>query len=653
MKHVVFALYLLVVAALYLKPIFGEGALIAGDHPFYLALAVGVTDHLRTGSLLGGWSAEAFGGFPVFSSFLPSPLAFLAMAVVAVGTSIPVGLLYKGMVVLSVVFPAFALWLLLARRFHWVAAFGAANGYLLLTYSLAQPLQGMWVHYLGVGMVVLLIHLVDLWLTPEITVGRAVGLALLGVGGALTAAFTWPIWLALFALALAFYTWARRLTWRQVAMAAGPTACLAAGALALLAYAAAADSGWGSSPPTRGGTLADLLVRLPVWFLLPGESRALIEEVLPTLREGALARAATALLPLLGRHLPEFAIMALSVVGGSLFFARRRELEADPRHLLDYLSFALAFFVLCVVVPWHWLASRVPLLVPFRQDWFVVYVNLCLLVLAAYTLHEARRRWKRPTRFVLLLLVAAVFGLHLTRYLAHDASVAPATSHDSVIYQELAGPWAYIREHVDPRATRVMYEELDGVGFLDGGPTNLAALSPYETGVAAVVLQRPQTHVAFREPFVLARDNPLGAAGPLVDLMRRLNCQYLVLWHLGIKHRFFETGLFELVSESENRLFAVLRLKAYEPTWLDFDREVKALRGVEFSGKRFAFELDNPHPGNGAVFKMSYHPRWSARVNGEDRPVKPQDDLIRVDNLPTGRVKVEFTFRPLSPRLLS
>lgn len=648
MRHLLVGLYLLAIAAVYLHPVFGEGALIAGDHPFYLALALAMTDHLRAGSLLGGWSAEAYGGFPILSSFVLSPLPFLAMAVVAVVTSIHVGLLYKGMVVLSVVFPAFALWLLLAQRFHWVAAFAAANGYLLLTYSLAHPLQGMWIHYLGVGMVVLLIHLLDLWLTPEITVGRAAALALLGAGGALMAAFTWPIWLALFALALAFYTWARRLTWRQVVTAAAPTACLAAGAVALLAYVAGADSAWGSQPPARGGTLMDLLVRLPVWFLLPGESGALIEEVLPPLKEGILAQAAAALLPFLGRHLPELALVALSVAGGSLFFAKRPDLEADPRHFLDYITFVLAFFVLCVMVPWHWLASRVSLLAPFRQDWFVVYVNLCLLVLAAYTLHEARRRWKRPARFVLLLLVPALLGLHLTRYLAHDASVAPVTTRGSVIYQELAGAWTYIRQHVDRTATRVMYEELDGVGFLDGGPTNLAALSPYETGVAAVVLQRPKTHFAFREPFVLAGDNPLGAAGPLVDLMRRLNCQYLVLWHLGIKRRFFETGLFELVSESENRLFAVLRLKAYEPTWLDFDQEVEALRGVEFSRDRFAFELNNPHPGNGAVFKMSYHPRWSARVNGEDRPVKPDGDLIRVDNLPTGRINVEFAFRPFS-----
>ncbi len=653
MKHALFALYLLGVAAVYLKPIFGQGALTTGDHPFYLALALGATEQLRAGNLLGGWSAEAYGGFPIFSSFVPSPLAFLAMAVVAVVTSISVELLYKSVVALSVVLPTFALWLLLAYRLHWAAAFAAANGYLLLTYSLVQPLQGMWVHYLGVGMVVLLIHLVDLWLTPEITLGRAAALGLLGAGGALTAAFTWPIWLALFTLALVFYSVARRLTWRQVVTAAGPTVCLAAGTAALLAYAARADSSWGSPPPARGGTLADLLVRLPVWFLVPGESAALVEEVVPPLREGALAQAATALLPLLGRHLPELSLVGLSVAGGYLFLTKRQPLEADARHFFQYIVLALAFFVLCVIVPWHWLASSVSLLAPFRQDWFVVYVNLALLVLAAHALQAAWRPWQRFARFVPLLLVAALLGLHLTRYLTYETAMAVTTSRDSVIYQELADPWAYIREHVDPKATRVMYEELDGVGFLDGGPTNLAALSPYETGAAAVVLQRAKTHFAFREPFVLARDRPLGSAAPLADLMRRLNCQYLVLWHLGIKHRLLETGLFELVSESQNRLFAVLRLKAYVPTWVDFDREIRALRTVDFRGDRFAFELDNPHSANGATFKMSYHPRWSARVNGEAQPVKPDRNLIRVDNLPAGRVKLEFTFRPFSPRLLS
>jgi len=103
--HGFMLLFLLLLAFIYMGPIFGEGAFIAGDHPFYLAMAHAVNENLWSHQVLIGWSPSDFAGFPFFSPFLPAPIGFLAISLAKSLTGLSIPLLYKGIVFLSFIFP--------------------------------------------------------------------------------------------------------------------------------------------------------------------------------------------------------------------------------------------------------------------------------------------------------------------------------------------------------------------------------------------------------------------------------------------------------------------------------------------------------------------------------------------------------------------
>ena len=128
--------------------------------------------------------------------------------------------------------------------------------------------------------------------------------------------------------------------------------------------------------------------------------------------------------------------------------------------------------------------------------------------------------------------------------------------------------------------------------------------------------------------------------------MRDWNCSHLVLWHPTIKRNLLKTGALEVAYESHNRLFSVLRLTDHQPAWIDFARPVDGLQVLNVADRRLAFRFRNPHSGNGAVIKVSYHPLWSVILNGEERPIDQDRQMIRVNDLPHGNVSLELVFNP-------
>jgi len=317
--HGFMLLFLLLLAFIYMGPIFGEGAFIAGDHPFYLAMAHAVNENLWSHQVLIGWSPSDFAGFPFFSPFLPAPIGFLAISLAKSLTGLSIPLLYKGIVFLSFIFPALFLWILLSRRFSWVAAFTGANIYMLLTYNLIKPLEGMWIQYLGLGIIILLIHYFDLWLTAQIKIFQAMFLSLLILLAALTDAFTWPILLFVVPLSVAFYCSKRQLSGRPMVLALLVLFFPFILIVGWVVFIFTGQMDWGIMHPQNSLGLADLLVRLPVWFLIPGGSQVVLEDILPQIREGDFVQVALLAGQLLGEHLSE-GILAILFFTGLIFF---------------------------------------------------------------------------------------------------------------------------------------------------------------------------------------------------------------------------------------------------------------------------------------------------------------------------------------------
>ena len=654
--RVAFLLFPLVVAWIYMRPAFEGGAFIAGDHPFYLAAAYAVDENLRAHHGILGWSSDNFAGFPVFSPFIPAPLGFLLISLLHGVTGISVPLLYKGMVLLSLAFPAGALWILISRRFDRLTALVAVNLYFLLTYNLVQPLQGSWTQFLGLGFLILLVHYFDLWLNVEIQPRHGLLLVLLILLAALTDAFTWPVLLFLVPLSAVFFSRTRRISGKPrllILSVCVLSFLLVAGWVALLVLG---QSGWGASVNSTAAGPGDLSVRLPTWFLVPGASGIVEQYVAPAIHDGDYARAIRWIASLAGQHLPEFLLLVLSLIGLTWLSRDARTLSRHTSAFLRYVRWMLIFLLLLLIGPWHFVGAlrNLDWIRPWDQFRFVVYVNVCLIVLAAFAIHRlCERDASRRRGSVVVVLGLALAVMHVVRYSTYGSYLPLKTTDSSVIYGELSDVWEYVTQHVDGTESRVLYEELEGIGFLDGGYTNLAALSARQTGVRSIVGGPLYTNVSLRRPFLLGQANPFSSASRTTDFMKRWNCSHLVLWQPMIKHGLLEAAAAELVHESPNRLFSVLRLEEYEPAWLVFDQQVEGLEVLDLQNGRLVFHLYNPHPGNAALLRMSYHPSWSVTVNQQPRTARAHGQMIRVDDLPRGDLIMEYVFRPSFGALFS
>lgn len=635
------------VGGLYLGPIFGPGLLIAGDHPFYFALVSQLAERLQAHGGVVGWFDSDFGGFPAFSPFVPAPLSFLAVVFLSKATSLSLALMYKVMVFASLVFPAIALWVMLSARLDRLAACGAVGLYLVLTYHLLQPLQGLWIHYLGLGLLILLFHWCDHWLNHRLTVIRAVVLGGLTVVAALTDALTWPLLAIVIPLTLWFYARTRGLTGRPLVMAV--TTFLVA-ALAIGGWLGAVfvgQTGWGVGNQESQGGVLGLLVRLPAWLLFPGGFEQIIEDVLPAVRSGHIAAGALLAGRLAAEHLAEGLLLVLFVLGVGFWFRGREARDPHLSLFLRYMACLLAVFVLFLIGPWHFFdfSRKLPVITALRQDRFVLYVNTALLVLGAYGLQEGVRRLGSVRRATVVVVLALVV-MHGVRYATYTNYVALKTSDDSVIYEELAGVWAFVKDHGAASRSRVLYEELEGIGFLDGGYTNLTALSTRMTGVGSIVTQRLKTHFAFRQPSVFPNENPLGSIAQVDELMNALNCSLLVVWHPTITHKLLIGGRFTRVYESRHKLFSVLQLNEYDPQWLEFEQgPTVSPTLVSFDTERLVVQLHNSVPHNRLRLKISYHPGWSALVNGRKSTLTERERMMELHELPEGDLVVEFVFR--------
>ena len=645
--HLLVVLYVLLIAGLYAGPIFGPGIFIAGDNPFYLSVAQAVDANLWERREFLGWSFDNFAGFPVPSLFLPAPLGFLVLSLLHGTTPFSLASLYKGLVVFSLIFPALALWVLLAKRFSRVSAFVGVNLYLLSTYHVIQPLQGMWAHYLGLGMFIVLLNLLDAWLNPGLNAPRAICLVLLILGTILIDAFTWLVLLLAVPLSVIVRcrrkavsgwpkAWASLLLVSPIVLVGGWTAILYSN-----------EVGWGVAPVSKGMGPGALLIHAVGWLLLPGAGPIVLQDIAPTIRHGNLDQGLVWVVQLLGEHLPEGAVVVLFILGCVLFARRGRMLPEDTQGFLRQVLLLAGLFLVLLGFPWQALgpAALRTVMGPFQQEWFISYVNVCLLVVGSYAVHEALQHFAGLKLHWVILLCVSFLLLYVVRYSTYFTYVPVKTSDQSVLYSELAGVWAYIADHVDPSQSRVMFEELEGVAFLDGGRANVAALAKLETGVNAISNWTIQTNASFRQPLLAHYGNPFASESRTMEVLRMLNCSHLVVWHPLIRQRLLDRGEFEIVHESHNKLFSVLKFKSYVPSWIEFDRTVSEVRTVATGDRKFVIAVDNPSDGNSGIFKMAYHPRWHMQVNDAEGKLVNRQGLVGFSKIPAGTMRMTFSFR--------
>jgi hypothetical protein len=628
---------LVLAAGAYLWPLTGRGAWIAGDSPFHLAVAHAVRENLVAGQGLMAWSHHDLGGFPVLSLFVPGILGVLAVVGAGALAGAPLDAAYKALVGAAVVLPPLAVWAALVRPLGAALALIVANLALLLTYHVVQPLAGAWGVYLAAAFVALAGVSSEPWLRDGPRVGRAVALAVPSAAAVLSDSSAWT---ALPCMALA----------QGVVHGRGAGAGrLAAWALLLLGplvvwvsvLTVSAGTAWGLAGGAAPLAPAAVASRLPAWFVLPGSGEVMVKDVRPALDAGNWGEAALVVGRVLLEHAPEMAVVALALGGAVLVVRRPAPVPVSFRRIAGAHAVAAGLLLAAILLPRGGAASAW-LAAPER---LVPYVNLALLALGAATLGAVGARLGSVrARRVAVVVALGLVGAHAVRLATYGEHVLLKTADRSVVHQELDDVWRFLRASV-ATPTRVVYETLDGVGFLDGGTARLAALSAVTTGLPALATWRGPALGSVRRPPILGAAYPLRSLDALPEILRRWNSGYLVVWWPGTRERLRDSGAYEIVHESPNRLFAVLRWRDWQPSWLEFARPVgRRGEGPLSAGGPLRFVVDNPWPDNRAVLKMTWHPGWRLRVNGLPTELAAVGGQIGTGALPAGPLELAFVF---------
>jgi hypothetical protein len=629
---------LIAAGGIYLWPLTGSGIWISGDSPFYLAVAYAVEENLRNGQGLWGWSMHDLGGFPVFSLFIPSILGIIAIVAAQLGALLSLPVAYKMMVGIAVLLPALSLWVVLMPRVGVWEAFFIGNLALLLTYHVLQPLNGGWGAYLAVGLLWLSVSVGESWFRDRPTWQRSLVTVILASAVALSDVSAWIVLpCAVVALSLVYGVRSgngKRVTgWAVLVL--GPLIIW----LSLLMRGGGVT--WGSAIEGGPSSLA-VLLRLPGWFVFPGSSELLTEDLIPLLQEKKWGSVVFLTGRLICEHIPELLLCVLAFCGATKVLKQRSELPDQLRLWGVAHLFLVALLLSAMLLPRQTLAGWVA-----PPERLVPYVNMALLTVGAIALTGLRVH-AAPfclSRTMVLLLVGLI-PMHGMRYATYGERVLLKTADQSVVYAELSDVWWYLRFHVVGTPTGVLYETLEGVGFLDGRTSsNLAALSTRETGLPSLASWKIPALSSVRRPPILAGDYPLQRLARLPEIMRRWNCLYLVVWWPGRREALRTSGAFEIVHESPNRLFTVLRLRDYSPCWLEFAQPVQQVIQEEaLPGGYFRFSVENPQVGNRAILKITYHPGWRLWVNRRAVPLAAVGDQIATEILPAGFLELTFSF---------
>jgi hypothetical protein len=608
----------LVLAALLVSvPLFGGGLALYLDNPSHLAEI-----HAAAHDAHGGWSDDAWAGFPVGSLHSPlwyAPLVWIERA------GLKVDLFYFGAVLLGFLAPALAMYRV-ARR----SVAPPAAGLLALVLLIQRPVilgfgsafGGMWTFYLATGFFILLVDVLARpaartpWLPAALT-------------GLIFLSHLFPVvpLLIVAAAALLLSLVGRRLS---VGRAAVLTGALALGVLAAVWY-------W------LPMLLVGELTHLDPQTLTPGQiiARLLVPtDVLAMLTGRMLAQSwATALaaVPMI--------LLVLAGLSGAVFLKRRR----DDVPVIGLILAGTVMVLLTVVV------GNIEIKFLGPVTWRLLYfarIGLALGAIPLLGLLPTMRALRAVFLVPVMLLTAFFSGQPLKRNAPDPASADMA---------DIRGVWSWLASHRQADWGRI---HLQDTFQLDPGPNGLGAshvlaLTAREAGVRQVgaaysvapYLTVPWTASEFSTlfgKFILKPED----VSHVVDKAWFANATHILTSDPRTADLLKSSGAFS--SRFVAGRFEILRWQGYAGEWAGRFEDGKPLPGIDFQPGRISIPLGGEDYTQGIMVKTSYHPFWRTEPGSAAKLSPHPSGLMVITNLEPERLTLDIEFRPpVWPKFMS
>jgi hypothetical protein len=591
-------------------PILSGGYLTYIDNPCHLAE---ISELARPD--FNGWSEIGFAGLPVGT--LHSPLFYPLLAALT-RAGIPLGATYRVGLLMGVLAPSAALYLVARRRAGILPALVVA--YLVLVqpstvWGIGSPLAGMWTSGIATGLVVLLL---DLLARPVLSARQHLSASLLLAVAVLTHLFVLPLIAIIAVVTTAMHHRARALTatdlrWR---IAAWVVAAIASAKYWFTMMWVSEVS----AAPHPAFRLQDIVTRL----FLPCEPLYLLD-----------ARIAEGIRYDL--HLTDTLPSVLVVVLGVVAFIRRR--HAEDR--LCAAAFYVGVIILgCLVIHrYHSLTFLGPV------SWRLIdsaRLAFAIAAVDAFSVPWVERLGQRTLAGA--AVAAPLLGVWWSLPLRHDNP--PSVAEEVRQVEDL---WKWLATNAKQDWGRLYLQDAFGWDWNAGGLAQSHFLVLTKQHVGLPQLGAYYGVVPYKLRWTLSEFNSLfSTRNPseewLLEAMGKVNAGAIVTSDFDMAELIEATGAFERLHRSAH--YTVFRLKDAENAPISPLAPSNHVSDLLVRTGDIRFKLRTEYSRSRVLAKVAYHPFW--RLEGPEGSwlrESPEGFLV-IDDLPEGESELHVWYEP-------
>lgn len=618
--------------------IFRPGFLIYLDNPYHLSeFKFYISEIIQGNGWIYGWFPYDFAGFPLASLY--SQIGFWLITIMNLSFKIDLVLSYKILLYLSYLIPAMLLYILL-KKYNQTGAFFFTLLYMMLYREvLLTILGGMWTYYFGLGAFILFFYcLIKYFEKPSSLKITAILSLLLSIAifshpfaaiGIVVLSFTFllvhiimkgPELKRVISSYIIFYTLSFLTT-------------------AIFTFQLLIMNSWSRS---YGFGLSDSIFQTVYRTILPLFFAASKKYLLSDLTS-AIAQFNVPLIIKVGwtfflSSLPQLIISFFGLIGIIYFFKQKKK---------DFvLASSFIFIIITLILSsgfWHLipLLHNFPILKGIHSYRFFIQLEIALLIFAVYGLTKALENWNflKIYKRIIAITIILFFLINFSYYMPEETLTR--TSENTLIMKEEIFPlWEWVKNNVNGDRERIVYQHLwDNVLDADIEVSSIYAMSSHFTNVSHIggwsgALPYPLegTIGSTKGKRLFGKTVTTIPDEELIDRMKLLNGKYIVSSESTLKNKIQSIEDFEQVYQIGH--FTVFKLKNYNPEWIKFMFPAKSVV-IKLESQEMQFFI-RTESQNEATLKFSYHPFWSATINGKELEIQQDEFGLMKVSIPEG-----------------
>lgn len=616
-----FTYILIILISIYLfQNIFSEGFLTKSDNAIHTVETLYIFDYLiPTHHWINGWYPYELIGMPLGLHYYQTGFILIGL-LYKIGLGI--NLAYKLVLLFALIFPPIMLYTLLKNKFGFLPAIISSIAFLFQHEYNRMLLGGMWHNGIGIGLFILIIHLLiknkEINIKKGIIVGLIFGLSIINHHFASISSL---ILITIFFIIKIKEKMNKKLFIYYFLI-------LIIGFLTSFYYLynffelrnwISTSLGWGV-----GNTIKETMINLfGIFFSLKPH----LNPLLNLINQINLKN----IIQLLISFLKNYPILIINFFGiiGFLNYIKNKKKD-------QFLKIVLIFTIICLILgSGFWFlfekGKQIIFINGILAYRFVYYGRFGLFIFASYFIFKLIRSINPKRIKKIILIICIVFlSLLLTNFFLPAKSYTQ-TSNEAPIYENTLKMWGWLDKNIDKENVRIVHQN-----FFDNleepyitkdstfGSFFAYKYKIYTMGLWATVPEPTEKYTVIGDKKIFGKNISEISNEEIIEKSEAYNIKYIIAIEPNLKEKIKSINEFKIIKEIEP--YTIFEFTNYEPSWLSSTKEIQ--KEIKFvNNQKILIKVINEYQENILNIKIAYHPYWKAYKNNQEIQIFPSKDL--------------------------